>query len=39
MIVGGHINWQNKLREMIPSWRIIKAGVNTLDENIILNSI
>ena len=38
MIVGGHINWQNKLREMIPSWRIIKAGVNTLDENIILNS-
>lgn len=37
MIVGGHDNWQNKIKEYIPSWKMIKAGVNTLDIEVVQN--
>ena len=35
LIIGGHINWQNKIKEYLPTWKIIKAGVNNLDSDII----
>lgn len=38
VIIGGHTNWQNKIKESLPSWKIIRAGVNTLDNEIIQES-
>lgn len=37
IIIGGHSNWQNKIKEYLPSWKIVRAGVNNLDADIILN--
>lgn len=37
-IIGGHPNWQNKIKELLPNWRIIPAGINTLDANLVANS-
>lgn len=38
IIVGGHPNWQRKIKEYLPHWKYINAGVNTLDSNVIVNS-
>lgn len=35
LVVGGHTNWQNKLRELFPKWQFISAGQNSLDDNMI----
>lgn len=35
LVVGGHINWQNKMREMFPKWQFILPGQNSLDGNMI----
>ena len=35
LVVGGHTNWQNKLRELFPKWQFISAGQNNLDDKII----
>lgn len=38
MIIGGHDNWQNRIKEYIPpSWKMVKAGVNTLEIEAIHN--
>lgn len=37
-IIGGHPNWQNKIKELLPNWRIVPAGINTLDANLVVNS-
>lgn len=38
IIIGGYPNWQRKIKEYLPDWRYINAGVNTLDSNVIANS-
>lgn len=35
LVVGGHTNWQNKLRELFPKWQFISAGQNSLDDKMI----
>lgn len=35
LVVGGHTNWQNKLRELFPKWQFIPAGQNNLDDKMI----
>lgn len=35
IIIGGHPNWQNKIKEKLPGWKIIAAEVNTLNDAII----
>lgn len=35
LVVGGHRNWQNKLRELFPKWQFISAGQNNLDDDMI----
>ena len=35
LVVGGHTNWQNKLRELFPKWQFISAGQNNLDDKMI----
>lgn len=35
LVVGGHTNWQNKLRELFPKWQFISAGQNSLNDKMI----
>lgn len=35
LVVGGHTNWQSKLRELFPKWQFISAGQNSLDDKMI----
>lgn len=35
LVVGGHTNWQNKLRELFPKWQFVSAGQNSLDDKMI----
>ena len=35
LVVGGHINWQNKLKEIFPKWQFVAAGQKTVDNDII----
>lgn len=31
LVVGGHVNWQNKLKELFPGWQFVDARRKTLD--------
>lgn len=35
LVVGGHANWQNRLREMFPKWQFVPAGQNKLESEMI----
>lgn len=35
LVVGGHANWQNKLRDIFPDWQFVAAGQNSLDGDVI----
>jgi len=38
LIVGGHINWVNKLKSEFPTWSfVIPGSTNTVDESIVMN--
>ena len=31
LVVGGHVNWQNKLKERFPKWQYVAAGQKSFD--------
>lgn len=35
LVVGGHVGWQNKLRELFPRWQFVQPGQNSLDGSVI----
>lgn len=35
LVVGGHVNWQNKLRDYFPNWQFVLPGQRTFDADII----
>lgn len=35
VVVGGHVNWQNKLKELFPKWHFVAAGQNCWDGEVI----
>ena len=34
-MIGGHVNWQNKLKELFPKWQFVTAKQGTLVGNVI----
>lgn len=35
LVIGGHVNWQNKLKELFPKWQFVTAKQGTLVGNVI----
>ena len=35
LVIGGHINWQNKLKERFPDWQFVEAKQRTFDDGIV----
>ena len=35
LVIGGHINWQNKLKERFPRWQFVEAKQRTFEDSMV----